>query len=157
MKKIKFLALAMAIVMLAFAFASCKSTPKHTLTATVTVTEPDDPIGLNYSTTIEYPEGETISVLDVARQALDEMEIKYELDENDDGVALGLFSVTTTEGTTYKTGYTDAEKQYIGMWSYTVDDVTPDSGRAGTNPATDGSKIVFTYEIASVEELSNTP
>nr|MCR4906577.1 hypothetical protein [Clostridiales bacterium] len=120
MKNIKFLALAMALVMLVFAFASCKSTPKHTITATVTVTAPDDPIVLNYSTTIEYPEGETITVLDLARQALDELEIKYELDENSDGLALGFDSITTTEGTVYKVGYTDAEQQYIGMWSYTV-------------------------------------
>ena len=157
MKTIKFLALALAVAMLVFAFASCKSTPKHTLTATVTVTAPDDPIVLNYSTTIEYPEGETITVLDVVRQALDEMEIKYELDENSDGLALGFDSITTTEGTVYKVGYTDAEQQYIGMWSYTVNDVAPESGRAGTNPATDGAKIVFTYEVASVEELSETP
>ena len=157
MKNIKFLALAMALVMLTFAFASCKSTPKQTITATVTVTAPDDPIVLNYSTTIEYPEGETITVLDVTRQALDEMEIKYELDENSDGVALGFDSITTTEGTVYKVGYTDAAQTSIGMWSYTVNDVAPDSGRAGTNPATDGAKIVFTYEVASVEELSETP
>ncbi len=157
MKNIKFLALAMALVMLVFAFASCKSTPKHTITATVTVTAPDDPIVLNYSTTIEYPEGETITVLDLARQALDELEIKYELDEDKNEVALGFDSITTTEGTVYKVGYTDAEKQYIGMWSYTVNDVAPDSGRAGTNPAPDGAKIVFTYEVASVEDLSQTP
>ena len=154
MKSFKILALALALVLLTFAFASCKSTPQATLTCTVSVTAPDDPIILNYSTTLTYPEGETPSVLDVARQALDEMEIKYELDEDGEGNALGFDSITTTEGTVYKVGYTDAEKQYIGIWSYTVDEVAPEAGRAGTNPAVNGSKISFTYDVASVDDLS---
>lgn len=157
MKRVKILALVMALLMLAAAFASCKSAPKQTMTCTVSVTAPDDPIVLNYSTTMTYAEGETPKVLDVARQALDEMEIKYELDETDDGQALGFYSITTTEGTTYKVGYTDAEKQYIGSWTYMVNDVVPESGRAGTNDAVDGSVISFFFEVASVEDLSNNP
>ena len=154
MKSLKIVAGILVLTMLAFACVSCKSTPQVTVNATVSVSAPDDPIVLNYGVSVSKPEGETITVLDLVRQALDEMEIKYELNENNDGVALSFDSITSTDGVTYTTGYTDASKEYYGMWLYTVDGVEPTGGKAGTIPANDGTVIVYTYTVESQAELA---
>ena len=153
MKKIKVLACLLAALLLVLPFASCKSTPKVSVNCTVSVVGlDDDPIILDKSVTVTKDEGQTITLLDAIRQALDEMEIKYDVDEDDDGKPLGFNSITNTEGTEYKVGYTDASKEYYGFWICTVDGVEPDK-RASIAPATEGAKIVYTYIVESQADL----
>ncbi len=154
MKTLKVLAGVLALGMLVFALASCKSEPKITVNAKVSVSAPDDPIVLNYAVTVTKPENDPPTVLDVVRQALDEMEIKYEVEENDEGKALSFISITSVDGNTYKKGFTDASQAFLGFWDYTVNGVEVTSGRAGTNLAEDGSEIAFTYTVSSTEELA---
>ena len=151
MKSLKILAGILALTMLAFACVSCnKGAAKVTVNATVSVSAPDDPIVLNYNVSVSKPEGETITILDLVRQALDEMEIKYELDDKE----VTFESITSVDGVTYVTGYTDASKENYGMWLYTVDGVEPTGGKAGTIAANDGTVIVYTYTVESTADLA---
>ena len=86
MKKIRILACVLAAVLLVLPLASCKSTPKVSVNCTVSIIGADeDPIILDKGVTVTKNEGSMITVLDAIRQALDEMEIKYDVDENDEG------------------------------------------------------------------------
>ena len=151
MKKIKILACLLAVAMLVVPLASCKSTPKVSATCIVSVIGADeDPILLERSVTVEKNEGETITILDMVIQALALNEIRYEVDEDNDGKVNGITSVTSPEGTEYATEY---GAEVTKFWIFTVNGEEPKT-RANVTPATEGAKIVCTFTVASTEELA---
>lgn len=139
MKKIRVTALAMALVMLCLAMASCGGSPKVSVTCKLSVMVGDEYILDHYEYTVQGTEANPPTVLQATREALQLLEISYEVD--DEGLS---FTCISSDGVDYKTGL-DATGENIGAWGYLVNGIEPESGRAGTNPVLEGQDIVFTY------------
>ena len=80
--------------------------------------------------------------------------MKYELDVDDEDVAIGFISITDDSGNTYKVGYTDATNEYLATWEYTIDGIAPESGRMNTIQIQEGQQIEFSFNVYSVAELA---
>ena len=153
MRRIRFAALAMALVLVVLALCACNSTPKVTTTCTLSIYGTDnDPIIMNYKVEMTHKEGEPPSVLDAAVYALQTFEITFDLDENNEGEATNLLSVTTKEGVTYKAG--NAGEGRYQYWDYTADGAAPEAGTGGPaqHDLIDGQTIVFTFSVYDLAE-----
>ena len=157
MKKFRFLALAMAMLMLALALASCgeKGPEPVTVNCHVKINGQDASI-VNFDVAVVGDVENPPTVLDAAVTALNRRaeDVKYELDVDDNDVPIGFISITDDSGNVYKVGYTDATNEYLATWEYTLDGVTPDSGRMNKIPVTEGQQIEFSFNTYSVVELA---
>ena len=157
MRKIRFLALAVAMLMLALAVASCGKKGPEPVTVNVHVKiNGQDASIVNFDVAVTGDVENPPTVLDAAITALNRRaeDVKYELDTNDDGVAIGFISITDDSGNVYKVGYTDSTNEYLATWEYTIDGITPDSGRMNTVQIAEGQQIEFSFNTYSVEELA---
>ena len=157
MKKYRIFALVLAALMLTLTFAACNKdsgSPTVTVNCHVKINGTDASI-VNFDVAVEGTEEAPPTVLDAAIAALNRREdVKYELDMNDEGEAIGFISITDDSGNVYKVGYTDATNEYLATWEYTLDGITPDSGRMNKIPVTEGQQIEFSFNTYSVAELA---
>lgn len=139
MKKTKILALVLAAIMLSLTLASCGGSPKVSVTCKISVMLDGEYICDHYEYTVEGTEKNPPTVLQAAREALQILEIPFEVDD------LGnSFESISYDGVDYKTGL-NAAGDTIYAWIYTADGVEPETGRAGVNPVLEGQQIEFTY------------
>ena len=157
MRKFRFLALAAAMLMLALTLASCgqKGPEPVTVNCHVKINGQDASI-VNFDVAVVGNVENPPTVLDAAITALNRRaeDVKYELDVDDNDVAIGFISITDDSGNTYKVGYTDSTNEYLAAWEYTIDGVAPESGRMNTIPIQEGQQIEFSFNVYSVEELA---
>ena len=157
MKKYRIFAFVLAALMLTLTFAACNKdsgSPAVTVNCHVKINGIDASI-VNFDVAVEGTEADPPTVLDAAITALNRREdVKYELDVNDDGEAIGFVSITDDSGNVYKVGYTDSTNEYLATWEYTIDGVTPDSGRMNKIQIAEGQQIEFSFNTYSVEELA---
>ena len=161
MKKFRFIALAMTMLMLALALASCggdKGPEPVTVNCHVKINGQEASI-VNFDVAVTGDVENPPTVLDAAIEALNRRaeDVKYELDMDNEDVAIGFISITDDSGNTYKVGYTDATNEYLAAWEYTIDGVAPESGRMNKVQIAEGQQIEFSYNTYSVEELAANP
>lgn len=142
MKKIRVIALIMAVVMLCMCMAACGGSNKVRVNCSVSVIIDGEELFGPYSLQVEGTTENPPTVLQAAREAFTVCEVPFEVDEN--GYS---FTSITIDGTAYAKG---SDEENIYTWYYTADDVEPDSGRAGTNPVTEGQHIKFIYSATPI-------
>ncbi len=167
MKKttIRIFVLTLAIVMLTCMFAGCG---KSKMTVTVGVQLGEEYINYMYdknadneefiipqehrnflnnvSVEIAYAEGEQVSALAAFKNAAAEYDLDYTLDKTGKSVSI----INDYKGFSEK----DENGEYVTyFWSYTINGVEPETGRADDNMVKDGDVIVFTLTSASASEF----
>ncbi len=168
MKKLAIKAIALLLVISAFAVAMC-SCGGQKITVTVTAKLGQDYIDYMYdqnsakpdfiipqedrtlinavSIPITYSGDEQISVLRAIIEACENVGLNHT--EDDQGLSL----VSLKDD--YKNAAANDGTSRQFFWSYTINGVEPEGGRAGTNYVKDGDVIVFTLTAASADDMED--